>query len=358
MARKKILNYIFFFCLIIIPLIISFYVILELQKYEIIIYEKNKRSNFQTVLNGEESLVNTSRKNIYSKSVKMGEDCMLIYNKSKTAVETTLPHPYAGFKYEPNLDIPWKNFFINEQGHITNVKTKSKMNDTFRIGIIGGSTAEMMSTQSNSFFKTIGELFPNKNIEIINAASPSLISNQELSILIHELIDYDIDLLVSLDGWNDIHHILHMNSRVGWPPFCWRDIYYEFNSTRPKHYETSAKKVSETAANFLSVISKISTISNAYDIPYIAIIQPFRGFEDTICTKEYKTLEEIYYCTITEQFELWNQFKYKENTYVSFAELIEDKYFEDAVHFNSDKPYQIVSSEIGKLINDNQYLMD
>lgn len=82
--------------------------------------------------------------------------------------------------------------------------------NTFRIFVVGGSTTFGTGTTSDSttipgFLQT---KFDNetlsKNIEIINAGISGLFSGTEVGLIKQQILNYEPDLLIIYDGWNDI----------------------------------------------------------------------------------------------------------------------------------------------------------
>ena len=85
-------------------------------------------------------------------------------------------------------------------------------NPDYRIFVIGGSTmfgvgsASDYTTISGYLQKKISAKLPEHNIEIINAGTPKAYSFTESNLIKNKLLEYDPDLLVIYDGWNDLNH--------------------------------------------------------------------------------------------------------------------------------------------------------
>ena len=81
--------------------------------------------------------------------------------------------------------------------------------NTYRIFLIGGSTifGEHVG-ESNTKSAHLQKLFANQNldfdIEVINAGLPSAWSETEVRMVKEKIINYDPDLLIVFDGWNDV----------------------------------------------------------------------------------------------------------------------------------------------------------
>jgi len=109
-------------------------------------------------------------------------------------------------RLEPNQH--YTTIDINNNGFRGNEIEVKKAIDTYRIFVIGGSTVFGVGSSSNEttipgylqeYFLTIPEL----NVEVINAGIPKAFSNTEFNYIQNEILDYEPDLLIIYDGWND-----------------------------------------------------------------------------------------------------------------------------------------------------------
>lgn len=143
------------------------------------------------------------------------------YDDPKTAVAAmddysynvaTVMTPFVGVAPEPGQH---HNAFINSlQCRSDKEITRPKPPGTFRIFIVGGSTAYGSGASSQD--KTIGsylnsilekELAPatKYNYEVFTLATPSWASTQERIIIENRLLDLQPDLVISFSGNNDVH---------------------------------------------------------------------------------------------------------------------------------------------------------
>ena len=96
---------------------------------------------------------------------------------------------------------------VNSEGFRGN---ELSLNPDYRIFIIGGSTTFGVGSTSDS--KTIPyslqekftQVFPNQNIEVINAGIPQAYSFTESTWIKEKILSYSPDLLIIYDGWNDL----------------------------------------------------------------------------------------------------------------------------------------------------------
>ncbi len=107
---------------------------------------------------------------------------------------------------------------INGQGFRRNTNvSRIKAKNTFRIFLMGGSAAHGISTappyplvhiymdQTIDFYleQKLQAKYPGKNIEVINAAVTGYQVFQHTAYILTELLDYDPDLIIFMDGAND-----------------------------------------------------------------------------------------------------------------------------------------------------------
>ena len=118
---------------------------------------------------------------------------------------------FDGYKlYEPDQHFSTVN--INSEGFRGDEFFPQKDNSTYRVFLIGGSTAFGSGATSDdttipgSLQKQFEEINPELNVEIINAGVPAANSNTENKLIFDKIIGYDPDLLIFYDGWNDAWH--------------------------------------------------------------------------------------------------------------------------------------------------------
>jgi hypothetical protein len=99
------------------------------------------------------------------------------------------------FKYEP---------FLVAQSNERFLMPYAPKSDRFRILILGGSTANGLADVSREFYSKIFAKLTTKPVEVINFAQPGFISSQELIMLARYGFRVEPDLVIVLDGVNDI----------------------------------------------------------------------------------------------------------------------------------------------------------
>lgn len=111
---------------------------------------------------------------------------------------------------EPNQHS--KTININSEGFRGPEITKNKPLETYRIFILGGSTA--FGSTSTSDETTISGYLQQKfnedknvdfKVEVVNAGVPAAWSHVETLYIKQKLLDYSPDLFLIYDGWNDIY---------------------------------------------------------------------------------------------------------------------------------------------------------
>jgi hypothetical protein len=157
-------------------------------------------------------------------------------------------HPKVG---DTNLpDQQHARFTINSRGFRGPEPLASTV-DKVRIILIGGSTAFSTGSASDedSFAQQLQQQlrdsFP--NVEVINAAVIGYRSGQELSYLLHEMIDYNPDLIIALNGFNDFS-VLLWNPQDPWKDFNGGE---QTESQLREHYLTTQYNFSDGLMNIL-----------------------------------------------------------------------------------------------------------
>ena len=106
--------------------------------------------------------------------------------------------------------IPYKNKLkFNSEGFRGDEFSKEKSSDVYRIFVVGGSTILSSETSNEttipSIFQKMLEIENSEQkIEVINAGISGGNSQTELELIGSKIINYDPDLIIMYDGWNDL----------------------------------------------------------------------------------------------------------------------------------------------------------
>ncbi len=299
----------------------------------------------------------------------------------KSKLQLRRLHPYCGFKTQPGVygvigKKPRKKtkskkgntlframlnghqFRINKLGYRSPSIKRAKEKGTIRIAMIGGSSAWLGSNNSNTIIAQLAHIFQRDGhkVEYINAGIVSAVSSQELAVLVHELIDLDIDLVISLDGFNDIHALTHVHGRIGWPAIKrkGRPQYYPLPPPEPA---IELRKLDAVVRHYLNVVDKMAAVSKTFNIEYIAILQPILERIE-IKDASYRTKQVplvAFYQAVISAFEKRNRNRRHRAHYLSMANLIDPDMFWDAVHFD-DTGNQIVANTLYRYMNERGIL--
>ena len=109
--------------------------------------------------------------------------------------------PFTIYKNFPNQKL--NNCSINSLG-FRGGEISTDRNQRKRIIVVGGSCAFGHYLKNDN--ETLAALLEKQNnsYEVINAAVNGFLSGQELTYIVTELVDYDPDVIIAFDGWNDL----------------------------------------------------------------------------------------------------------------------------------------------------------
>jgi len=109
---------------------------------------------------------------------------------------------------------------INSYGFRGPEIIKDKSDDTYRIFVLGGSTTfGHTSTSDNTTItgylqKKFNEIKLDKRIEVINGGIGHADSIRELNNIKNKLVDFEPDLFIIYDGWNDSTHLYENKEKL------------------------------------------------------------------------------------------------------------------------------------------------
>ncbi len=126
------------------------------------------------------------------------------------------PDPFRCYRLKPDWTIHWPNYghsmaVITSLGFRStaefDVETQEKAAGTYRVAVIGGSSAMSMNNDEQSWCYWLGralaESIVEKKIEILNAGVMGYTSTENLIDLALRVVDYDCDAYVLYLGVND-----------------------------------------------------------------------------------------------------------------------------------------------------------
>ena len=163
-----------------------------------------------------------TKKNIYTKDYK---DFKKRFRKSN--FKTIFPHPFFGFGIRDNYNYSKK--FNNEPLFVNDIN-KINLDDKIKILILGGSVATHLSLNNSDdkynynnklinhkdiFEKTINSYFSTDKFIVINAAIGGGKQPQQLFKLYYlDLINFKFDIIINLDGFNELALPLSENYQI------------------------------------------------------------------------------------------------------------------------------------------------
>lgn len=235
------------------------------------------------------------------------------------------PYPYVMFKG----NLAKKGY--NENGYKGISPTKVKPSNEYRIFILGGSTVHSGSP-------TIPELLMSEfnqngytNVNVYNYGVVSAVSSQELVILVHEISNYQPDLIIQYDGANDKYHPFNFDPRPGYPYnflayennplldpskftffqdvlfsssllrflgerfFYWDyiNIFLPLSSLRESSNWLSEEWNNKIADIYVSNVMKSNIIARAFNSDYMIFYQPMIYNKNTLMNKEEEIMNKL-----------------------------------------------------------------
>lgn len=131
-------------------------------------------------------------------------------------------HPYFGFTYKPGFHPTLTALAANSDGFVSpnDYPFKKQNKNQYIVGIFGGSAAQyfaMNEFDHHSLANYLNKLpgFQDKEIVILNFALPGGKQPQQALILSYFLsLGQDLDLVINLDGFNDVYHAARNNKHL------------------------------------------------------------------------------------------------------------------------------------------------
>lgn len=135
------------------------------------------------------------------------------------------PTPYTMFKGARNAKA-WKKFssktglqdnILNELGYPGDVPEMPKPKNEYRIIVLGGSAVFMGFPPIPRLIQYQFEKNQCSEVKVYNFSVVSSVTSMELARLVHEVVNYAPDLIISYSGFNDIDEPFVADPRPGYP---------------------------------------------------------------------------------------------------------------------------------------------
>jgi len=265
---------------------------------------------------------------------------------------------YWKFKYEPFL------MFNEDWGDPSFDKIYLPKGDKFRVVILGGSTANRIP---NELVREELEKVIQREVEVINMARHGYIVNQERIALLLYGIKLDPDLLITIDGSNDI--VMVTKSHQPGMPYenqfidlavnhpAWNFLFgiirnSQFCNSLLKLKERKVEKEiqkdiplrEETIKKYVEGLQSISIIAQGLDIPHLMVLQPYIHLRKSLTERE-KSLNLLKHYEYRKKFmtEMLNSIDSALTTYpftiktiyvngTRAFDIVNDECFNDEVH--------------------------
>ena len=115
---------------------------------------------------------------------------------------------------------------INSLGFRGSEFSKDKPDNTYRIFAVGGSTTHGATLVNDDetwpayLQQKFNQIDLEINVEVINVGIMAAITEQESKMIKDRLVDYDPNLIIMYDGWNDIKHLAVNETIQNWQSVC------------------------------------------------------------------------------------------------------------------------------------------
>jgi len=248
--------------------------------------------------------------------------------------------------------------------------------DAYRILLLGGSTAE--NFPGKILEKAFRKRFPNRNFTVVNAAYGGYNARQALILTAIWAPDLEPDMIISLDGANDLIHRIRMEDAGS---FYLHSVYKQA-LTRPflspvvhllrcsqlmhgitrlkgRMFIDSVDSYTDAIPVYISAQHSINLLAKGMGAERVIVLQPFMAFKDPMSEAEQN----------------FTHYKYRESTMMQLYDLLdkeleilaedddllyidgrraldglEETIFSDDVHFVSERGYSILAEHITSLV--------
>ncbi|MEW5894937.1 MAG: hypothetical protein AB1650_04155 [Candidatus Omnitrophota bacterium] len=148
-----------------------------------------------------------------------------IAEKSFSITDLRKQHPYIMFKGAPGAKSYPKIFkktgitetFLNKTGYPGEAPVMPKPADEFRVIVLGGSTVFIGNPEIPRLIQYQYEKKGCQTVKVYNFGVISSVSSMELARLVFEALDYNPDMVIFYNGFNDMDHPFAADPRPGYP---------------------------------------------------------------------------------------------------------------------------------------------
>jgi hypothetical protein len=204
------------------------------------------------------------------------------------------------FKYET---------FLIARSNERFLQPRAPKSERFRILILGGSTADQLYGLPEDYYDGIFQGVTTKKVEVINLAQPGSITSQELVMLALYGLRAEPDLVLAIDGVNDI-----VTATKGLPPgIPYTDAYVQLAMNHPflnafvslarhsqfvnvlrklnerreeKTLQSDPNAVKPAIAEYMTNHSAMAAIANGIGAKFVTVLQPYIHLRQTNTKKE------------------------------------------------------------------------
>ena len=216
---------------------------------------------------------------------------------------------------------------INQFGFRGSDISLEKEIGTYRIFLVGGSSVFGVGTIDEETIPSYLQIelesrFPNKNIQVINAGVPGIHSYTESMLIENKIFDFDPDMIIVYDGWNDIQRPFdkyyipgefnEINNYIRWivkndvfktgkvilkSYFSWKQDNFEID----RNFD--ATLIEEKVGSWKKTWIKTCEVSKEKKIDMLILLQPILGSSDrNLSEHELSNFEFYHLSKLTEQY--------------------------------------------------------
>jgi len=236
-------------------------------------------------------------------------------------------HKILRFLYDPYLHLEPNQHYVtintNQDGFRGKEISLEKPLDTFRVFVVGGSTAFGWGSSSDSstipaYLQKQYDFNSELNVEVINVGTPKAYSYSNALLIKKNLINFEPDLLIIYSGWNDLarssedSHTYNPAGNVPSSPilkifrFLINNGYYQSVNILFTNYENWKIGISEQlktppfdyseqmAKNWQNTWSEICELGKSNNFDVIVTLQPMLGTGSKQLTNEESRNYKLY----------------------------------------------------------------